>query len=234
MKTPEEAGDLARACVALATGWGRTVRAAVTDMSQPLGEAVGNALDVAEAVEVLAGKRGGHLRDLAVEFAGEALASLGNADREAERERATEALEDGSALEAFRRMVQAQGGDTRVCDDPRAVLPGAPVTTPLRADRDGYLVAVQAEEIGRASVDLGAGRHRKGEAIDPGVGLVFLPKIGDRLERGQEIGQIHSRDDAAAEAAGRRVLAALAVGDDPVPPPPLIHGWHGANGEGTP
>jgi thymidine phosphorylase len=232
MKTPEDAGNLARACVELATGWGRAARAAVTDMSQPLGEAVGNALDVAEVVELMAGKRGGRLRDLAVEFAAEALASLGHADHDAARDRALAALEDGSALEAFRRMVEAQGGDPRVCDDPRAVLPAAPVVTPLRADRAGYLVEVEAEEIGRASVDLGAGRHRKGDAIDPAVGVVFHSKIGDRLDRSQEIGQIHAREDAGAAAAGRRVLAALSFGDDPVEPPPLIHGWHGGANAG--
>ena len=122
-------------------------------------------------------------------------------------------------------MVEAQGGDPRVVDDPAGVLPAAPVREPLVADRDGVLAAVEAEEIGLASVDLGAGRRRKGDPIDPAVGIVVHPKIGDRLEAGQPIGEVHARDrDAAAEAA-RRVLAAMDVADGPVAPPPLVYAW---------
>ena len=135
------------------------------------------------------------------------------------------AIASGEALERFRRMVEAQGGDPRVVDDPAGVLPAAPVREPLVADRDGVLAAVETEEIGLASVDLGAGRRRKGDPIDPAVGIVVHPKIGDRLEAGQPIGEVHARDrDAAAEAA-RRVLAAMDVADGPVAPPPLVHAW---------
>lgn len=230
MKTEDDASRLAEACVELAAGWGRAARAAVTDMSQPLGEAVGNALDIAEAVEVLSGARRGRMRDLAVAFGAEALTRLGVAGQDEAGARAGRALEDGSALDTFRRMIEAQGGDPRVADDPWAVLPRAPSVTPLVADRDGYLEAVQTEEIGRASVDLGAGRHRKGDPIDPSVGLMFTPKVGDRLERGQEIGQVHARDPQSAAAAGARILAALSVSQDPVRAPALIHGWHGTGG----
>jgi pyrimidine-nucleoside phosphorylase len=229
MKTPEEAADLAGACVELARGYGRRARAAVTDMSQPLGEAVGNALDVGEAVEVLAGRRAGRLRDLAVTFAAEAVAALQGVDPPEARHRAERALDDGSALERLARMVEAQGGDPRVTDDPAAVLPRAPVVRPLEAERSGFLAAVEAEEIGRAAVDLGAGRRRKGDPVDPAVGIVFDPKVGDRMEGGEPIGTIHARDEDAATAAGRRVLAALSVSDDPVEAPPLVHGWHGTD-----
>jgi pyrimidine-nucleoside phosphorylase len=224
MKTPAEAEELARACLALADGWGRRASAAVTDMSQPLGDAVGNALDVAEAIEVLRGSSG-RLRDLVLRFAARALELTGGAEPDEALARATAALDRGAALERFRAMVDAQGGDPRVVDDPWGVLPRAPVRVPLVADRDGVLASVRAEEIGLASVALGAGRLRKGDPIDPAVGIVVRAKIGDRLTAGASIGEIHARDaDAAAEAA-RRVLDTFEVVDGPVDPPPLVHVW---------
>jgi pyrimidine-nucleoside phosphorylase len=227
MKTRREAERLADACVSLAAGWERACRAAVTDMSQPLGEAIGNALDVAEAVEVLSGRYRGRLRDAAVVFAGEALSRLSGVGMGEGRASAAAALDDGRALERFGRMVEAQGGDRRVVDDPWSILPTAPVVRPLETDRDGVLSAVDAEELGRASTDLGAGRHRKGDAIDPAVGIVFRPKIGDALQRGAQIGEIHARDEDAAAACAARVLGALTVSDDAVEPPPLVFGWYG-------
>lgn len=228
MKTPEDAGELAAACAALAQGWGRRARAAVTDMAQPLGHAVGNALDVAEAARALRGDEEGRLVDLVVEFAAAALAALEGASEDEGRERARTALRDGSALESFRRMVEAQGGDPRVVDDPEGVLPTAPVIVPLTSTEEGSLAAVDAEEIGRASMMLGAGRLRKGDPIDPAVGIVFRPKIGDRLEREEPMGEVHARDEDGAEEAADRVRAALTFSQDEVEPPPLVYGWHGA------
>ncbi|HXF35712.1 MAG TPA: thymidine phosphorylase [Actinomycetota bacterium] len=227
METVEDATALARVCIDLAAGFGRRARAAVTDMSQPLGEAVGNALDVAEAVELLAGRRAGRLRDLVLTFAAEALAQLGVAPADEGRRRAERALSSGEALERFRRMVEAQGGDPRVVDDPVKVLPRAPVVLPIEATAAGVLAAVDAREIGRASVDLGAGRRRKGDPIDPAVGIVFRARIGDRLEPGGSLGEVHARDEDAARAAVGRVLRAIRLADRPVPPPPLVHGWLG-------
>jgi pyrimidine-nucleoside phosphorylase len=227
MKTEADAGALAEACVSLAAGWDRACRAAVTDMSQPLGEAVGNALDVAEAVEVLSGRYQGRLRDAAVMFAGEALSRLAGVSMGEGRAAAAASLDDGRALAAFGRMVQAQGGDPRVVEDPWAVLTRASVVWPLEADRDGVVAAIDAEEIGRASTDLGAGRHRKGDAIDHSVGIVFRPKIGDRLERGMPIGEIHARDEEAAAACCARVLRAMALADTAVDAPALVYGWYG-------
>ncbi len=228
MKTPEEADALAAACVDLARGWGRPARAAVTDMSQPLGEAVGNALDVREAVEVLGGERPGRLADLTLEFAAAAQVSLLGTDAADARRRAQEALSSGRALETFRRMVEAQGGDARVVDDPAAVLPSAPVTVPLEADRSGYLSAVDAEAVGRAGVALGAGRRRQGDPIDPSVGIVLRVKVGDRLEGGDAIGEVHARDEAAAAAAAAAVGSAVTVTEARPEPPPLIYGWRDA------
>jgi pyrimidine-nucleoside phosphorylase len=225
MKTPEDARALAAACLSLASGWGRKASAAVTDMSQPLGDAVGNALDVAEAIALLRGETGGRLRELALLFAARALELTNDAGREGALAQATEAMDGGAALERFRSMVGAQGGDPRVVDDPEGVLPRAPVREPLVASRSGVLAAVRAEEIGLASVGLGAGRLRKGDPIDPAVGIVVRPKIGDRLEAGAPIGEVHARDRDAALEAARRVLAAMDVTDAPVPPPPLVHIW---------
>ncbi len=225
MKSPEDARALAERCLALASGWGRKASAAVTDMSQPLGDAVGNALDVAETVALLRGETGGRLREAALLFAARALELTHGTDHEQALAQAAAAIESGEALERFRAMVQAQGGDPRVVDDPAGVLPAAPVREPLLADRSGIVAAFEAEEIGLASVDLGAGRLRKGDPIDPAVGIVVHPKIGDRLEAGTPIGEVHARDREAAAEAGRRVLAAMDVVDGPVEPPPLVHAW---------
>ena len=227
MKTPEDAAELAEACAALAKDWGRPMRAAVTDMSQPLGEAIGNALDIVEAVRLLRGELHGRLRDAAVVFAGEAVSRLLGVPMGEGRARAAAALDSGEALEAFRRMIQAQGGDPRVVDEPEQVLPSAPVRRPIMAERAGTLAAVDAEGLGRASGDLGAGRKKKGDPIDPSVGIVFLPKIGDGIVAGQELGRVHARSDGDAEAGIRAVHAAMTIGDEPVEPPPLVFGWHG-------
>jgi len=138
---------------------------------------------------------------------------------------AARAIDSGEALEGFRRMVEAQGGDPRVVVDPGSVLPQAPITQVLEAPIDGTVVAVDAEAIGRASAALGAGRIRKGDPIDPAVGLVVRAKIGDRLQVGQPIGEVHARTADAAAEASRRVLAALELSDGPAEPPQLILGW---------
>jgi pyrimidine-nucleoside phosphorylase len=222
MKTPSEATALAEACVALARNWGRTCRAAITDMSQPLGEAVGNALDIAEAVHVLRGEREGRLTELVIAFAAEALRALGEADGEA---RARSALEDGLALETFGRMVEAQGGDRRVVDDPWSVLPRAAVTLPVAVPRAGWLAEVDAEAIGRAATALGAGRAKKGDPIDPSVGIEFLPKIGDRLEADDDLAVVHARDQDDVDTIRGWLADAIAISDEPVEPVPLVHGW---------
>jgi pyrimidine-nucleoside phosphorylase len=230
MKTPADAEALARACLDLARGWDRAARAAVTDMSQPLGDAVGNALDVVEAVDLLRGDFRGRLRDLAVRFAAAALEATQGLARDEAVARADRALDSGEALERFRSMVERQGGNPSVVDEPRRVLPRAPAVVPLVADRSGRLAAVDAEEVGLASGALGAGRMRKGDPIDPAVGIVLRSKIGDRLEAGEQIGEVHARDEASAETAAGRVLAALDLVEGAVEPPPLVHAWYDAEG----
>ncbi|MEX2458237.1 MAG: thymidine phosphorylase [Actinomycetota bacterium] len=223
MKTPAEAEALAEACMRLAADFGRRARAAVTDMSQPLGEAVGNALDVAEAVHVLRGEREGRLTDLVVRFAAEAFGTLGEGNLG--ESRARRALEDGSALETFARMIEAQGGDPRVTDDPWAVLPRAPVTLPVPPPGAGWLVAVDAEAIGHASTFLGAGRAKKGDRIDPSVGIEFLPKIGDRIEHDDDLAVVHARTQDDVDEVELRLAEAVTLSEEPVEAPPLVYGW---------
>jgi pyrimidine-nucleoside phosphorylase len=227
MKTPDDARALARACARLARDWGHPTRCAVTDMSQPLGDAIGNALDVVEAVELLRGELHGRLRDAAVMFAGEALSRLRGVGMGEGRARAAAALDSGEAVEVFRRMIEAQGGDPRVVDDPAGTLPRAAVVTPIVAERDGYLAAVDAEALGRASSDLGAGRRKKGDAIDPAVGIVFRLKVGERAEAGRDLGAVHARAPDDADGCARRVLEALTWSEAPVPAPPLVYDWYG-------
>jgi pyrimidine-nucleoside phosphorylase len=227
MKTPQEADALAKACASLANDWGRSTRVAVTDMSQPLGDAIGNALDVVEAVEVLRGQMRGRLRDAAVMFAGEAVSQLTGLGMGEGRAAAAAALDNGRALEVFRLMVRAQGGDPRVADDPESVLPRAAVRRPIVAEAAGTLAAIDAEALGRASGDLGALRRKKSDPIDPAVGIVFRPKIGDAIEADQELGQIHARTEDDAASAHAKVLATLTLVEGPVEPPPLVYDWHG-------
>jgi thymidine phosphorylase len=199
-------------------------------MSQPLGDAVGNALDVAEAVELLRGGFAGRLRNLALWFAARALEATEAVPFDEGLRLADRAVASGAALERFARMVEAQGGDPRVVDDPGHVLPSAPVILPLLAEQEGTLAAVDAEAVGLASGALGAGRTRKGEAIDPAVGIVLRCKIGDGLAPGEPIGEIHARTEEAAADAARRVLEALELVDRVVEPPPLVHHWFGVDG----
>jgi pyrimidine-nucleoside phosphorylase len=227
MKTPEAAAALAEACVSLAVQWNRPCRAAVTDMSQPLGTAVGNALDVAEAVRVLRGDEAGRLRDLAVLFAARALTILAGRTEDVARDEAERALNDGSAAQAFAAMVEAQGGDPRVVDDPDGVLPSAPVRREVPAPRDGWLAAVDAEAVGRAAMTLGAGRVRKGDAVDPAVGVEFFPKVGDGIRAGDVVARVHARDQDAAAAAAGPVLAAMTWSPERVEGPPLVYRWVG-------
>jgi pyrimidine-nucleoside phosphorylase len=225
MKTPEGADDLAEACMEIAGQSRRAAIAAVTDMSEPLGNAVGNAIEVAEAVEVLRGERAGRLAELAIEFAVRAQGTLMDVDEGEARSRAEHALSSGESAEAFRRMVEAQGGNPEVVDDPAGVLPRAPVDVPMLAEEPGYLAGVDAEAVGRIATELGAGRVRKEDLIDPAAGLTLEVKVGQKVERGEEIGRIHARDDDAARAAAGRVLGALHWSEQPVSPPPLVYRW---------
>jgi pyrimidine-nucleoside phosphorylase len=227
MKTPAAAAELADACASLAAEWDRPCLAAVTDMSQPLGTAVGNALDVAEAIRVLRGDEAGRLRDLAVVFVARALTVLEGRDVDDARDSVEAALADGRAAETFARMIEAQGGDPRVVDDPNGVLPAAPVRREVPSSRDGWLAAVDTEAVGRAAVALGAGRVRKGDPVDPAVGVELFPKVGDAIRAGDVVARVHAREEDGAAMAAERVLAAMTWSPERVDGPPLVYRWVG-------
>jgi len=225
MRDPREAAQLVDVCLAIARDAGRGAAAAITDMSQPLGSAIGNALEIAEAIEVLRGQRPGRLRDLSVWLAARALACLTDVGIDRANERASACLLDGSALEAFRGMVGAQHGDTTVVEDPWSVLPAAPVQIPLMSDREGFVAAVDAAGVGGHAARLGAGRRYKGATIDPAVGIVLTAKVGDRVERGAPFGMVHARDEEQGHATAASVVAALTIADEPGEEPPLVYAW---------
>jgi pyrimidine-nucleoside phosphorylase len=223
MKELEPALELAELCVALGRAEGRATGALITDMSQPLADAVGNATEVREAIEVLRGERTGRFAELCVELAGRLAALAGAAADVSEgRARAAAALRDGAALERFRRFVEAQGGDPRIVDD-LSLLPAAPVVRDVAAGRAGVVGAVDAEAVGRAATALGAGRARKEDAIDLAAGLDVLVRIGDEVTAETVVARVHGPDEARADAAERALLAALTLSDGPVSAPPLVH-----------
>jgi pyrimidine-nucleoside phosphorylase len=224
MKDRRMAGALARAMVAIGTAHGLDVTCELTDMDQPLGRAVGNALEVAEAIATLRGAGPADLTELALVSASEMLV-LGRRAREpkAARRMAETALAGGGGLAKLRQLVEAQGGDVRMVDDPSR-LPRAPRIETLRAPRTAYVAALDAETIGVASVHLGAGREKKGDAIDHRTGIVLHAKVGDRVTRGQPIADVHvagRSDDADAIA---QVTSAFRWSAPRVPPRRLFLG----------
>jgi pyrimidine-nucleoside phosphorylase len=228
MRTPAEAKELAETMVRIGHTAGRQTAAYVTDMSQPLGRAVGNALEVAEVVETLEGRGPGDLAHLATALAGEMLHRAGAVpDRETGQQAAERALRDGSGLEALARMVRAQGGDEGCIREPGR-LPRAPLQRELLAPRSGLVARVDARTVAQAAFALGGGREQKGDRIDPSVGVVLAAKVGERVERGQPLATIHASDEGRLEAAERLMKEAFEIGEAPVRIAPLIY-WRNSS-----
>ncbi len=223
MKTVDEATRLAEAMVRLGRELGRRVGALVSDMNQPLGWAVGNALEVREAIGVLHEEGPTDLREHCLVVAAEMLALAGRvADSTEGVELAAQAIADGSAWRKFRALVAAQGGDVRFVDEPDR-LPRAPMVEPIPAPTDGYLQRVNAAQVGMAVVDLGGGREKKGDPIDHSVGVIVHYKVGDRVQKGTPLCTIHASDRVRLERAKVRLLQAHTIGPEPVPPLPLFY-----------
>jgi pyrimidine-nucleoside phosphorylase len=218
MRTPADARRLAEAMRGLGEEAGMEVVCLLTDMEQPLGQAVGNALEVQEAYDTLAGGGPADLRELVI-TAATCLLSLSDLglDEEAARERATASLADGSALEAYERWVLAQGG----APDP-ALLPRARVVRDVVSPSGGYVRTVRAREVAEVAMELGAGRERKEDPVDHAVGVVCRAKRGDRVEAGQSLAQIHARDKEAVTSAAAALLAAYEIGEEPEPRPLVL------------
>ncbi|HZT95104.1 MAG TPA: thymidine phosphorylase [Gaiellaceae bacterium] len=211
MRTPEEARRLAEVMRGLGEEAGLDVVCLLTDMEQPLGRAVGNALEVHEAYETLAGDGPADFRELVVEAATQLLALSDLELDEAEaRERVVACLGDGSALAAYERWIHAQGGDP----DP-ARLPRVPVVRRVAAPAGGFVRTLSAREVAGVAMALGGGRERKEDSIDHAVGVVCSAKRGDAVERGGLLAEIHARDEPAAEAAEAALLAAYEIGAEP-------------------
>ena len=217
MKSLEDARQLARAMLELGRRANRSVVCELTDMDQPLGRAVGNAVEIREAVATLRGEGPADLTELAVASAAHLVSLCEGAEPAEARQRVEAALRDGEAMAAYERWVRAQGGDP---DDD--VLPHAAVVRELTASSDGVVARLGALAVGMASVHLGAGRTVKDEPIDHAVGIVCRAKRGDRVEAGDVLAEIHARDDASAEAALGEVEAAFELADEAPPPGGVI------------
>ena len=223
MKTLKDARELADLMVQIGELAGRKVVALLSDMNQPLGNAVGNALEVREAIDMLHGGGPEDFREHCLHVSAHMLL-LGEKAKNLDegRKLAEGAVEDGSAFERLRTLVKAQGGDISCIDDP-AKLPQAKYIEVVESPKSGYLDQVQARIIGEASVALGAGRAQKGDPVDHAVGFVIHHKVGDKLEKGQPLFTVHANNEKLLEEARQSILAAHGWNGAPVPPLPLFY-----------
>ena len=210
MKTREDARILAEQMIDLGHRAGREVVCLLTDMDQPLGAAVGNALELREAVATIRGDGPPDFTYLVLDASARllALSDLG-IDLAEGRRRAEQAIADGSALAAYERWIRAQGGDPSV-----DALPAAPVVLQVLAPRAGTVERLGALAVGIAALELGAGRRTKADTIDHAVGVVCQAKRGDQVAAGDTLAEIHAADDRSATTAAAAVLAAYEIGDD--------------------
>jgi len=223
MKTKEEATALARLMVEIGQGVGRQVRAILSNMDQPLGRAVGNALELKEALDTLHGHGPHEFLEHCLNVAGQMLILGGKAqDIEEARAILLEVLHSGQALAKFREWMAAQGGDLAAVDDPSR-LPQAAIVQDVHAPRAGYVAGIDAREVGLTAMLLGAGRARKGDPVDHAVGLLLQAKIGDYVERGAPLLTIHANDGHKLAQAQEKLLAAYTWSEEPIEAPPLVY-----------
>ena len=223
MHTLEDSVTLARAMVDIGEQAGRPILALVTGMDQPLGTHVGNALEVKEAIDILAGRAGGDLLTVSLELGARMLVAAGiSADVADGKARMTEALEGGAGLDRLRQMIAAQGGDARVCDDV-SLLPQARHIIDVPAPRDGYVARMDTTAIGYCAQDLGAGRKKKTDAIDPAVGLVMRVRLGDAVRAGEPLATLYINKPELAQEAAERLQSAIVIEEEKPELPPLIY-----------
>jgi pyrimidine-nucleoside phosphorylase len=224
MKSEKDAAFLAELMFETGERMGKRVVALITDMDQPLGCMIGNALEVVEVVEVLRGQGPEDLRELCLELAGWMLHLGGVSATVAEGKKQSEKLiSSGRALDKFRQMVELQGGDPRVIDDPKK-LRRAQHTVTISSPRDGYVVSLKCEQIGTACVVLGGGRERKEDSVDPTVGIVLHKKVGDAVSAGEPLATLHYNAETRAVRARQMMEESFQIGDSPGHEKrPLIH-----------
>jgi pyrimidine-nucleoside phosphorylase len=224
MTTLEKGRELAKLMVSIGELSGREVAALLSDMNQPLGVEVGNALETKEAIKTLKGEGPEDFTEHCLKISSEMILLGKRAETEAEsRQMAENAIESGSGLEYLKKLVQAQGGDVRVIDHPEE-LPEAPIKEILEAKQSGYIAEVHARTVGETAVVLGAGRRKKGDSIDPAVGISVLKKVGNEVEQGEPLFIIHARDQESAAEARISLEKAVKIVKAPVPPLPLFYG----------
>jgi pyrimidine-nucleoside phosphorylase len=224
MKSEKDAAFLAELMFETGERMGKRVVALITDMDQPLGCMIGNALEVVEVVEVLRGQGPEDLRELCLELAGWMLHLGGVSTTVAEgKKQSDKLLSSGKALDKFRQMVELQGGDPRVIDDPKK-LRRAQHTVTISSPRDGYVVSLKCEQIGTACVVLGGGRERKEDSVDPTVGIVLHKKVGDAVSAGEPLATLHYNAETRAVRARQMMEESFQIGDSPGHEKrPLIH-----------
>jgi pyrimidine-nucleoside phosphorylase len=223
MTNVKDARELARRMVDLGTHIGRKVRAVISDMDQPLGTLIGNALEVREAIEILRNERpGSALETVSVELASHLLQMAGICpDLDSSRKKIRELLVSGAGLRKLGEMFSAQGGNGEVVNDVK-LLPQASIMEPVPAPRSGYVTSIHAQKIGFASTALGAGRMRKEDSIDPAVGLEMTHRVGSKIEKGEPLAILHVNKPETIEAAKKFILEAITIGDEQVEPRKLI------------
>ncbi len=230
MKDQDEAEYLAGLMVETGTRMGKKVVALITDMEQPLGRKVGNAMEVAECIEILNGEGPSDLRELCVELSAWMLALGGRVKRVADgRELAVEMIASGRARDTFREVVRMQGGDARVVDDP-AILPQAKFTARVHAPRGGFVTRIQCEQVGIASMVLGGGRERHEDSVDPAVGLEIHKRLGDKVAEGEILCTVHYNQDTRLVHALRLLNESFEIGPKAPAPQPLVRKIIGAEG----
>ena len=233
MPTYEGSLELARTMVEIGTRAGRHVSALLTGMDEPLGSHVGNRLEVKEAIDILRGESAGPLLTVSLRLGAQLLIASGIADTpEAGEALLQKALADGSGLEKLRQMIAAQGGDASVCDHPE-VLAEAPVVRDVTAPRAGYIAHMDTAKLGYASQELGAGRKRKTDAIDPRVGFIMRCRVGDRLDAGAPLCTVYAAKEADFEKAQAMILDAITLSDTPAEKEKLLYALVTAEGVKT-
>ena len=221
MKTFEDSCALARAMVDIGRGMGKKVAALITDMDQPLGFAVGNALEVAECLDTLRGRGPRDLEDLSVELAAWMLHLAADEPLDGARARIRRTLASGEGLRKFREVIAIQGGDPTVCED-ASRLPRARRTVAVAAEGAGHVTRIACAAIGHAGMVLGAGRETVDSTIDPAVGLVLHKKVGDAVAAGEPLATLHVNDEARLDDAVEMVRSAIRIGPDAPPATPLV------------
>ncbi len=223
MKTVEDARRLAKAMVSIGSRTGRRFAALLTDMNQPLGRYVGNALEVEEALDILAGRTEGDLKQVALRLGAQMLRLSGAVETADEGVRLLESkIASGEGLAKFAEMIENQGGDPKVVYD-TSLLPKAEKRLELTAERDGFLTHISTNLVGYAAKALGAGRERKEDEIDPAVGLIMNKRLGDRVQKGESLVTLHTGAISDVETAKKYLTDALTVSDEAVNAPPLVY-----------